>query len=97
MAKELDKEARRAALQAEMDALDTDDDVEVHVRDEKGRTTILRGSHGKRWLKNLGLDDDEEAGDVDDEDQGDEDEDPAPAKRTVRSRMFDSNPATKAK
>jgi hypothetical protein len=54
-----------AALQAELDG---GDDLELWVKDEKGRETRLTGAHAKRWLAKLGLDDD-----GGDQDQGDGD------------------------
>jgi hypothetical protein len=44
--------ATLAELERLRDAQDGDD-VEVYVRDEKGRETRLTGAHAQRWLTNL--------------------------------------------
>jgi hypothetical protein len=60
-------ETQIADLQKQLDAApaDSGDEVELWVRDDKGRETKLTGPHAKRWLKNLGLEDDEPQGDGD--------------------------------
>lgn len=81
-----DIEAQIAALQAQ---LAEDDGLELVV-DMDGKKTTLRGSHAKRWLAKLGLDDDDQ-GDAGDDDQGDAgDGDPAPPKVKMRARFFES-------
>lgn len=83
------KEAELKALQDELAGADADDDVEVWVKDEKGRQTQLRGGHAKKWLKNLGLDDDDDQGDgTDPEGPDDDDTDPEPPKTKMRDRFF---------
>lgn len=71
MGKLTEDQARTLAeLQALAEAPD-EDNLELYVKDEKGRETRLTGSHAQRWLKNLGLGDDgDESGD--DDGKGDE-------------------------
>jgi hypothetical protein len=69
----------RDEIQAQIDALtkqlqDDDEGTELWVKDEKGRETKLTGAYARKWLRNLGLEDDEPQGDG----QGDE-PDPAQA------------------
>ena len=52
-----DIEAQIAELQKQLET--EDDGTELWVRDERGRETKLTGAYAKKWLKNLGLDDDE--------------------------------------
>lgn len=49
----------REELQAQIDALDAEDNVEVWVEDDRGRKTKLTGGHARKWLRNLGLEDEE--------------------------------------
>ena len=50
--------AQLAELQALAEAPD-DPELELYVKDENGRETRLTGSHAQKWLKNLGLGDDD--------------------------------------
>lgn len=55
---------RRDEIQAQIDALtaeldSSDDGTELWVKDAQGRETKLTGAHAKKWLKQLGLEDDE--------------------------------------
>lgn len=77
MASRQDIEAQIAALQQQLEA---DDGLTLVVEDERGRKTHLSGPHAKRWLKNLGLDDDEGAAPEGDGDpEGGQESDPPPA------------------
>jgi hypothetical protein len=57
----------KAEIQAQIDALtkqmetagDDGAESELWVKDDKGRETRLTGAHAKKWLRNLGLEDDE--------------------------------------
>jgi hypothetical protein len=82
--------ATKSEIQKQIDALTKelesapDDagggDVELWVKDEHGRETKLTGAHAKKWLKNLGLEDDEPAGGEGDSAEGDPaNGDPPPA------------------
>lgn len=62
----------REELQAALDALNAEDNTELWVEDEKGRKTKLTGEHAKKWLRNLGLSDDDES------DQEETEADPEP-------------------
>jgi|GraSoiStandDraft_4_1057263.scaffolds.fasta_scaffold1454149_2 hypothetical protein len=67
--------AQLAELQALAEAPD-DPELELYVKDENGRETRLTGSHAQKWLKNLGLGDDDAtdagaAGDGAGDDKGD--------------------------
>ena len=70
-AKRTDIESQIAALQAQLDTADTDD--EVWVKDDKGREVKVSGRRATGILAKLGLLDDDDAGD-DDDDQGDDDD-----------------------
>lgn len=77
-----DIQAQIDALTAQLDTADDDGaETELWVKDEKGRETRLTGAHAKKWLKNLGLEDDEpEAGDgAEGGDPGQQDPPPAGA------------------
>jgi hypothetical protein len=64
MGKLTEKQARELAeLQALAEA--PDDELELYVKDERGRETRLTGSHAQKWLKTLGLGDDDEESAVD--------------------------------
>jgi hypothetical protein len=81
----------RDEIQAQIDALtaqlNDDDDVELWVKDEKGRETKLTGAYAKKWLKSLGLEDDEpQGGDGDGSDGSEPPEDPPPAGNSVWGR-----------
>jgi hypothetical protein len=73
-------------IQAQIDALtkqldtagDDGAETELWVKDEKGRETRLTGAHAKRWLKNLGLEDDASEGGEGDG-GGDPPQDPPPS------------------
>lgn len=71
----------RDEIQAQIDQLtaqlDQDDDTELWVKDEKGRETKLTGAYAKKWLKNLGLEDDPEP--EGEGDEGGEGADPPPS------------------
>lgn len=71
-----EQQRQLADLQALADAPD-DDEFDLVVRDEKGRETRLTGKHAQKWLKNLGLgDDDEPEGDKAADDDKPEDDEP---------------------
>jgi hypothetical protein len=86
--------ANRDEIQAQIDALtkqlDSEgDDVELWVKDQNGRETKLTGSYAKKWLKNLGLEDDEPQGDEGDPESGKGaplEPDPQPAGASVWGR-----------
>jgi hypothetical protein len=67
------------ALNKQLETADDDgDSTELWVKDAQGRETRLTGAHAKKWLKNLGLEDDESQGDGADGD-GQVPTDPGPA------------------
>jgi hypothetical protein len=59
VAKKSEIQSQIDALTAQLDSADPDEDTELWVRDEKGRETRLTGSNAQKWLKGLGLVDDE--------------------------------------
>lgn len=66
--------AEQAKTLAELKALEEapDDDFDLVVRDKEGRETRLTGKHAQKWLRNLGLDDDDETGEPAGDAAGDE-------------------------
>jgi hypothetical protein len=69
-------QAQIAALQKQLEAADGGD--ELWVRDPKtGHETKLTGAHAQKWLRRLGLDDEEPEGD--DGADGGEGQDPPPS------------------
>lgn len=82
-----DIEAQIAALQKQLE--DDDEGTELWVRDEKGRETKLTGAHAKKWLRQLGLEDDEEPQDgteAEGPDGGDGQQDPPARGNSVWGR-----------
>lgn len=77
-----EKQAQIEALQAELAA--EADDVELWVEHE-GKKTQLKGAHARRWLKQLGLADEEPAAEGEPAD-----EDPTPPKTKLSERFFES-------
>lgn len=73
--------ADKAAIQAQIDQLtaqlNDDSDLELWVKDSAGRETKLTGAHAKRWLKQLGLEDDPPEGSEGDPPEGGEGDPPA--------------------
>jgi hypothetical protein len=68
MAQRDEIQAQIAALQKQLEAADGGD--ELWVKDPKtGHETKLTGAHAQKWLRRLGLDDDEDTGDDDGEGQ----------------------------
>lgn len=65
----------REELQAQLAELDAEETVELRVKDERGRETTLTGAHAKKWLRQLGLEDDEAQDEAGDEE---EEQDPKP-------------------
>lgn len=66
--------ATRAELEAQLAALDSEENVELWV-EKDGVKTRLTGGHAKTWLSKLGLGDEE----PDDEEAGDDEPEPDPA------------------
>lgn len=81
MATKAEIQAQIEELTKSLDSADDGDEVELWVKDEKGRETKLTGAYAKKWLKALGLEDDEPPADGQDPDGGDgkTPEDPPPA------------------
>lgn len=77
MATRQEIEAQIQALQKELEG--ADDGTELWIEDEKGRKTKLTGPHAKRWLRNLGLDDDEAPADGSGDGAEGDQQDPPPA------------------
>lgn len=76
-----DIQAQIDALTAQLDTADDDGkETELWVKDAQGRETRLTGAHAKKWLKNLGLEDDAPEGGDGADDGGDPgQQDPPPA------------------
>lgn len=72
-------QAQIDALTKQLDAAGDDGaGTELWVKDEKGRETRLTGAHAKKWLKNLGLEDEATEGGEGAE-GGSQDQDPPPS------------------
>jgi hypothetical protein len=95
MAKMTAEQKRQLAeLQAIADAPD-DNDVEIYVRDERGRETRLTGSYAQRWLHNLGLIEDEsesESG-TEDESESESESESGTEDQATRKNPADKNGA----